>query len=202
MEPIPELIPLSYINQWAYCPRRFWYMYVYGEMAHNSYVQRGVMNHEQVHTPGYATTQTDVIARRSVTVYSYTLGISGVCDLVEEHADGEWVPVEYKQGRRGQWMNDQAQLCAQALCLEEMTGKTIHKGSLFYFGDRRREEVLFTPALRTTTRALIDAMRYALALGELPPHTEQPARCKGCSLVDICLPDETRLLQSTSNQEL
>jgi CRISPR-associated exonuclease Cas4 len=176
-------------------------MYVYGEMVHNSYVQRGVINHEQVHTPGFATTQADVVARRSVAVYSYTLGISGVCDLVEEHAGGEWVPVEYKQGRRGQWMNDQAQLCAQALCLEEMTGKTIGRGSLFYFGDRRREEVNFTPELRATTHALIYAMRYALALNELPPHTDQPARCKGCSLVDICLPTETRLLQNMAHQE-
>jgi CRISPR-associated exonuclease Cas4 len=200
METSLDRIPLSYINQWAYCPRRFWYMFVYGEMSYNSHVQRGVINHEQVHTPGYATTQTDVVARRSVAVYSDTLGISGVCDLVEEHGDGEWVPVEYKQGRRGQWMNDHAQLCAQALCLEEMTGKTIARGALFYFGDRRREEVILTPELRATTRALIHAMRYALALGELPPHTDQPARCKGCSLVDICLPTETRLLQSMAHE--
>jgi CRISPR-associated exonuclease Cas4 len=111
-----ELIPLSYINQWCYCPRRFWYMYVYGEMVTNSYVQRGVLNHDHVHTPGYATLGAEVV-RRSVAVYSYTLGISGVCDLIEEDANGSWLPVEYKQGRRGQWMNDQAQLCAQALCL-------------------------------------------------------------------------------------
>jgi CRISPR-associated exonuclease Cas4 len=81
-----------------------------------------------------------------------------------------------------------------------MTGKTIARGALFYFGDRRREEVSFTLDLRATTRALIQAMRYALALDEIPPHTDQPARCKGCSLVDICLPSEIRLLQSLDRQ--
>lgn len=199
METDIELIPLSFINQWAYCPRRFWYMFVYGEMTLNSHVQRGVLNHEQVHTPGYASTQGEGTVRRAVAVYSDTLGISGICDLVEEHTRGEWVPVEYKQGRRGHWMNDHAQLCAQALCLEEMSGKRIERGALFYFGDRRREEVIFTPELRAATRNLIQAMRHALASGELPPHTDQPARCKGCSLADICLPNETRLLQTTSH---
>ena len=201
MEIGAELIPLSYINQWAYCPRRFWYMYVHGEMTINSHVQRGVINHEQVHTPGYATTAEQVVVRRSVAVYSYTLGISGVCDLIEEHADGVWIPVEYKQGRRGHWVNDHAQLCAQALCLEEMTGKTLARGRLFYFDDHRREEVQFTPELRSTTRALLQAMRYALAVDTLPPHTEQTARCKGCSLVDICLPTEIRLLQTLPTAE-
>ena len=131
-----DLLPLSYINQYAYCPRRFWYMYVQAEMIENAHVLRGVINHENVNAPGYATDTEGVVLRRRVYVYSHMLGVSGICDLVEEHPDGRLVPVEYKQGQQGKWGNDQAQLCAQALCLEEMTGRPIDAGSIFYFGSR------------------------------------------------------------------
>lgn len=189
-----ELLPLSYVNQFAYCPRRFWYMYVEGEMVENAHVTRGVVSHERVHTEGYETTAPGVVTRRAVHVYSRDLGVSGICDVVEEDAAGNLTPVEYKQGRRGQWQNDHAQLCAQALCLEEMTGRTIVRGYLFYFGDRRREEVVFDDALRATTVALLTAMQTTVALGELPPHTSQRARCNGCSLYEVCLPKEVELL--------
>ena len=195
-----ELLPLSYINQFDYCARRFWYIYVQGQMVENVHVLRGNINHERAHTPGYETIPTGVTIHRQVHVYSYALGINGVCDLLEEHADGRLVPVEYKQGQQGKWNNDQAQLCAQALCLEEMTvGKkypAITHGFIFYFGSRRRVEVPFTPQLRDTTRQLITAMQQALAAGQLPAHTAQRQRCNGCSLVDICLPKETEVLIS------
>jgi CRISPR-associated exonuclease Cas4 len=187
------LLPLSYINQYAYCPRRFWYMHVEGEMIENAHVARGVASHERVHTEGYETLASGVVARRSVQVYSYSLGISGICDLVEEAADGTLTPIEYKQGKRGRWSNDQAQLCAQALCLEEMTGRAVPRGFLFYFGDRRREEVIFTPELRALTVDVIQAMQRALAIGAIPPHTTQRARCNGCSLYDVCLPKEMEI---------
>lgn len=193
-----DLLPLSYINQYAYCARRFWYMAVQGEMVENQHVVRGVVNHAHVHNEGYATVATGVVVRRAVQVYSHSLGISGVCDIVEEDAAGELTPVEYKQGRRGQWQNDHAQLCAQALCLEEMTGRPIRHGFIFYFGDRRREEVLFDASLRATTTALITAMHTALGRGELPPHTSQRARCRGCSLAVVCLPAEVELLTAGS----
>ena len=189
-----DLLPLSYINQYAYCPRRFWYMYVQAEMAENVHVLRGIVNHEHVNEPGYQTQPSGVIAHRRVHVYSYTLGITGICDLVEEAADGTLAPVEYKQGQQGKWTNDQAQLCAQALCLEEMTGKTIPRGAIFYFGSRRREEVPFTPELRAGTEAIIHAMQRAVALDVIPAHTDNRARCRGCSLYDICLPEETEFL--------
>lgn len=184
-------LPLSFINQYAYCPRRFWYMHVEGEMIENAHVARGVANHERVHTEGYETTASGVIVRRSVQVYSHTLGVSGICDIVEEAADGTLTPIEYKQGQRGRWSNDHAQLCAQALCLEEMTGHSVSRGIIFYFGDRRREEVIFTPELRALTMGLIQAMQRVVTIGKIPPHTEQRARCNGCSLYDVCLPKET-----------
>jgi CRISPR-associated exonuclease Cas4 len=184
-------LPLSFINQYAYCPRRFWYMYVEAEMIENAHVARGVAHHERVHAQGYETTAPGVVARRSVQVYSHRLGVSGVCDIVEETGGGTRPPLEDKQGQRGRWSNDHAQLCAQALCLEEMTGRNVPRGFLFYFGDRRREEVLFTPELRSMTLNLIQAMQRVVALGVIPPCTDQRTRCNGCSLYDVCLPKET-----------
>lgn len=189
-----EQLPLSYINHFDYCPRRFWYIYAQGQMVVNAHVLRGNINHERADTPGYETDRAGVTIHRRVYIVSHKLAISGICDLLEEHTDGSLVPVEYKQGKRGKWTNDQAQLCAQALCLEEMTGKTIEHGSIFYFGSRRRVEVTFDAYLRNTTQQLITQMHYAVAEGKIPPHTEQRQRCRGCSLYDICLPKETDLL--------
>lgn len=191
----PDPMPLSYINQYAYCPRRFWYMYVQAEMVENVHVLRGVLNHERADTPGYEAGPAGVTVHRRVYVFSHRLGITGFCDLLEEDGEGNLSPVEYKQGKMGQWHNDQAQLCAQALCLEEMTGRSIQRGAIFYFGSRRRVEVDFSPALRQETEALIEAMQRLLALETIPPHTDVRQRCRGCSLIDLCLPDETRQLQ-------
>ena len=193
-ELVTDLLPLSYINQFAYCPRRFWYMYVQGEMKENAHVLRGVINHERAHTPGYETIPAGVTIHRRVYVYSHTLGITGYTDLLEEQADGRLVPVEYKQGQQGKWSNDEAQLCAQALCLEEMTGKTISEGAIFYFGSRRRVMVAFTEALRDQTRRYIQQMQWTLAHGNTPAHTDQRQRCNGCSLYEVCLPKEMDIL--------
>ena len=189
-----DYLPLSYINQFAYCPRRFWYMCVQGEMVENAHVLRGIQNHAHAHTPGYETAARGVRVHRRLHVVSHALRISGMCDLVEEAPDGSLRPVEYKQGRQGKWHNDQAQLCAQAICLEEMTGRPVPDGQIFYFGSRHRVDVRFDDALRTLTRGLVAAMHTALAAGVIPPHTDKRARCRGCSLSDICLPAETEEL--------
>lgn len=191
-----ELLPLSYINQFDYCARRFWYMYVQGEMHENVHVLRGVINHERAHTPGYESAPANVTIHRRVAVRSQRLGLSGFCDLLEEHADGQLVPVEYKQGQQGKWGNDEAQLCAQALALEEMTGKPIAQGAIFYFGSRRRVVVAFSAELRAHTMALAQAMHRVVANGVIPAHTAQRQRCQGCSLVEVCLPLETEKLIS------
>jgi CRISPR-associated exonuclease Cas4 len=197
-ELVTDLLPLSYINQFAYCPRRFWYMYVQGEMKENAHVLRGVINHERAHTPGYETIPAGVTIHRRVYVYSHTLGITGYTDLLEEQADGRLVPVEYKQGQQGKWSNDEAQLCAQALCLEEMTGKSITEGAIFYFGSRRRVTVTFTESLRAQTRQYIQQMQWALAHDHIPTHTDHRERCRGCSLIDVCLPIETEKLKQAT----
>src|SRR5690606_4256559 len=92
-----ELLPISVLNQWAYCPRRFWYMHVQEEMAENVHVVRGVLDHAHVHTPGDESAAPGVRHHRRLYVYSHRLGIGGFCDLVEEYADGRLAPVEYKE---------------------------------------------------------------------------------------------------------
>jgi CRISPR-associated exonuclease Cas4 len=154
---------------------------------------------------------------RSVYLYANQLGVSGKADVIEER-NGEIYPVEHKKGkrrvgaspqeysspvrdcnehkkgRRGQWTNDALQLCAQALCLEEMTGRHVEKGYLYYAATGRRQEVVFTPELRQQTLATIAAVRQLIDSGKRPPNPYTP-RCKGCSLYDICLPRETAKLQ-------
>jgi len=176
-------------------------MYVQGEMKENAHVLRGVINHARAHTPGYETIPTGVTIHRRVYVYSHTLGISGYTDLLEEHADGQLVPVEYKQGQQGKWQNDEAQLCAQALCLEEMTGNPIREGAIFYFGSRRRVTVAFAASLRDQTRRYIQQLQWTLAHDQIPAHTDQPQRCNGCSLYEVCLPKETAQLQRDGGGE-
>ena len=91
-------------------------------------------------------------------------------------------------------MNDQIQLCAQALCLEERTGQAVERGEIFYWRSRRRVEVAFTPQLRARTKATVARAIALLQAGKVPPPTEQRAKCRDCSLEPICLPREVQIL--------
>lgn len=185
----PDFLPLSFLNQFSYCPRRFWLMYVQNEMEISAPVLEGSLRHERAHQPGQ---ETDELGRewRSVYVWSETLRISGIADFVEER-DGQLVPVEHKRGRMGQWLNDHVQLCAQALCLEERTGMSVFQGEIFYWANRRRERVPIDDALRTHTLDIIRQVFALLDQAVLPRPLEHPAKCRDCSLEPICLPRET-----------
>ncbi len=191
MEP-PDYLPLSYLNQLCYCPRRFWYMYVQGELAVNAAMLDGTLRHQRADEPGSERTEDGRTIRRLL-VYSDRLRLTGFCDLVEE-TDGGLRPVEYKRGKQGRWENEQVKLCAQALCLEERTGHTVASGEIFYFRSRHRIVVPFGPELRAETEATVSRAFDLLAAGELPPHTDQRVRCGECSIEPICLPAETRAL--------
>jgi CRISPR-associated exonuclease Cas4 len=128
------------------------------------------------------------------------LGIAGKADVIEERA-GEIYPIEYKKGHRGKWTNDALQLCAQALCLEEMLGRTVDRGFIYYAATGRRQEVLFTPELRQQTLDTIAVVCHLLDSGERPPNPYTP-RCKGCSLYDICLARKTARLQHSIGVDL
>lgn len=188
----PDYLPISMLNQLEYCPRRFWLMFVQGEMEVNVPVLDGTLRHERAHEGGRER-EGDTVRQRRVYVYSDALRLTGFIDVVEE-SEGEVYPVEYKRGRMGRWLNDHIQLCAQALCLEERTGKTIEHGYLFYFRSRRRERVDFTPELRTRTRASIQRAFELLERGQMPLPTEKRAKCRDCSLEPVCLPREVRML--------
>ena len=191
----PEYIPISMINALAYCPRRFGYEFIQAEMLVNEHVAEGTLRHQGVDLGGKEWIGAAVQQRR-VYVWSERLKLAGLCDLIEERA-GQIERVEYKKGRPGRWASDHAQLCAQALCLEERLGITIAQGAIFYFATRRREVVAFTPALRATVEQLAAEAQRLVAAGTLPPPTDTRAKCRDCSLQPLCLPDELRLLHGT-----
>jgi CRISPR-associated exonuclease Cas4 len=192
-----EYLPISMLNQYAYCPRRFWLMYVQGEMVINAPVLEGTLQHERVHSGGQAREEGEVRYRR-LYLWSDRLQVSGFADLVEERA-GVLVPVEYKHGKQGRWSNDQIQLCAQALCLEERTGTSVPAGQIFYWGSRRRVAVAFDAALRAETESVI-ANIQALLVSGVSPNPEQPyAKCRECSLEPVCLPREVKQLRETGD---
>ena len=131
---------------------------------------------------------------RSVAVKSHKLQLTGKLDLleIEGKPPTKYFPVEYKRGKPKIEDWDKIQLCAQALCLEEMREVHIDEGALWYWQVRKREPVLFDDVLRGVTRAAIEGAHKILASGSTPPPTDQKKRCKACSLVDLCGPDTFR----------
>ncbi|SRR3989441_601427 len=193
-----EMLPISSLNALEYCPRKFYYQFVQGEMLINEFVLEGTLVHQRVHQEGTHTTAEGEMQTTRLYLYSEALHLTGFADVIEERA-GVLVPVEYKHGHQGQWLNDQVQLCAQALCLEErQSGKAlIPHGYIYYAGSRRRVQVPFTQQLRARTKAAI-AQALQVASLETPPAPlagKMAARCPNCSLLPLCLPDEVRLLQ-------
>lgn len=195
----PESIPISALNALEYCPRRFYYQFVQGDTLVNEYVLEGTLLHRRVHQEGERTTGEGEQTITRLYLYSETLRIAGYTDVIEAK-EGVFIPVEYKHGKEGRWLNDAVQLCAQALCLEERQPDQprLTYGYIFYQGSRRRVQVMFTAELRERTLATI-AHAFQVATLETPPQPLSGAdvvRCPGCSLLPLCLPDEVLLLQS------
>lgn len=197
MRELPDYLPLSYLNQLSYCPRRFWLMYYQSEIEINAPMLEGTLRHQRAHQPGQEKDENGRVFH-SVHVWSDTLRVAGIADFVEEH-NGLLVPVEHKRGRMGHWINDHAQLCAQAMCLEERTGIEVPVGEIFYWGNRRRERVEFTEDLREHTRSIVTQAFTLLADGRMPMPIDNTAKCRDCSMEPICLPRETlKLLKEDS----
>ncbi len=194
-----EMIPISSLNAFEYCPRSFYYQFVQGEMLVNEFVLEGQLAHQRVHQAGTHTTAEGEIETTRLYLYSEALHLTGFADVIEERG-GMFFPVEYKHGHQGTWLNDHIQLCAQALCLEErQPGKPlIPEGYIFYVGSRRRVQVKFSTELRKKTRATIAQALKVAALETPPPPLSGKlvVRCPPCSLLPLCLPEEVRLLQS------
>jgi CRISPR-associated exonuclease Cas4 len=186
-----ELIPISALNHYLYCPRRAALIHVEGIFVDNYHTLLGDIVHEHADLPGYEVAK-DVTLLRALPVFSDRLGLSGKCDVIEQHPDGSLLPVEYKKGKRRQFENDDAQLCAQALCLEEMLGIPIQRGAVFHAESKRRREVIFTPELRSLTEQAISELHRLIDAEQVPPAQFKPA-CEECSLFNICLPRVTSL---------
>ena len=203
------LIPARALNQVTYCPRLYWLQYVEGLMVINEHVEDGVVKHGRVNDPKAALRprkERDTIHTRSVSLASEALGLTGKLDLIEEK-EGEIYPVEYKRsvaptdanGQATYWDNDAVQLCAQGLLLEEHLGQQVSSAFLYYIGSKSRVRVPLDGALRQQTFDAIARIR-AIAAADQPPPPLPPDlahRCRGCSLLTICQPEETRYLQET-----
>ena len=184
-----ERFPLSAINQYLYCPRRAGLIHVEGTFSDNQHTVLGQIIHEQADVSGYETVK-GVTLLRALPVWSDRFGLSGKCDIVERHSDGSLVPVEFKKGKRRKFDNDDAQLCAQALCLEEMFGVPVSRGAIFHAKSKRRREVEFTHQLRLLTEQAIEAV-HQLIEDEMVPKAVHKPQCSECSLFDHCLPEIT-----------
>jgi len=179
-------IMLSALQHWSYCPRQCALIHVEQAFDENVFTMRGNAAHERVDDPGFETFE-GVRAERALPVWSDRLGLVGKCDVVEFHPDGRIYPVEYKHGPKREKSHDDIQLAAQAMCLEEMTGKVITHGAIYHHGSRRRREVAITQELRDKVEETVNAIRAMMASGKLPPPVND-ARCKECSLKEICQP--------------
>jgi CRISPR-associated exonuclease Cas4 len=156
-------INVSALNQYAYCPRRCGLIYLEGEFANNLHTQRGNAEHERVDRASHATARDGARIEYALPIWSDRLGLIGKCDVVEFWPDGTVYPVEYKHGPRRAWLNDDIQLAAQALCLEEMLQVKIERAAIFHAGSNRRREVQITAALRNEVEGAVTAIRGMLA---------------------------------------
>lgn len=191
-------LPLSKINTFVYCPRRFYLEYMAGEERANLHIEEGQRLHESVDTRAVELKRGETLVSRRVYVASEELRAAGFIDLVEE-SGGTLCPIEYKKGKQGDWLNDKVQLCAQGLALEEMSGKPVPHGYLYYLASRRRQQVDFTDELRHLTRqAVAEAHRLAEDGNTIPDPLDSP-KCNGCSVAPICLPDEVLYLEQKTS---
>jgi CRISPR-associated exonuclease Cas4 len=163
-------------------------MFCAGGFVDNRYTIEGTGLHERVHTVGEGSRE-ETWQVRAIWLKSERYRLIGKSDLLEE-TDGQWYPIEYKRGHKGEYDNDELQVCAQALCLEEMLGKTISLGYVYYAQSHQRQAVEITDALRQETIATIQSVTTLIETGRMPPAIYAP-RCKGCSLYSQCMPKAT-----------
>jgi CRISPR-associated exonuclease Cas4 len=180
-------IMISALQHYSYCPRQCALIHQEQVFDENVYTLRGRAVHERVDEPE-SQLEDGVRVERALPLYSERLGLTGKADVVEIHAGNAPYPVEYKHGQRRPKEHDDIQLAAQAMCLEEMTGKTVTHGAIYHHGSRRRREVEITAALRKQVEETTAAVRALLQSGKLPPPVNDE-RCRHCSLNENCQPE-------------
>ncbi|MHB1882352.1 MAG: CRISPR-associated protein Cas4 [Acidithiobacillus sp.] len=198
MEATEDPVPLSALQHWIYCPRQCGLIHLEQQFEDNVHTARGQAVHHLVDTPGYEVKR-GVRVERALPLWSDRFGLIGKADLVEFHPDGRIYPVEFKHGRKRGRIHDDIQLAAQAMCLEDMLGRPVPQGAIYHASSHRRREVDITEDLRALVRETADAIRAMLASGILPPPVND-ARCRECSLREICQPE--MLAQQTQMDRL
>ena len=194
-----DFLMLSGIQHFAFCRRQWALIHIEQQWAENLRTIEGEYLHERVHDQSIKEKRGELSVIRGMPVHSYSLGISGACDAVEfrqskagvpiSNYEGtyEIIPIEYKRGKPKKDDVDIVQLTAQAMCLEEMLVTTITKGYLFYGEIKHRQEVWFTEEIRNRVRCLTEEMQQLYKLHHTPK-VRVTAKCKSCSIKDLCLP--------------
>jgi len=182
-----DLLPISALQHLLFCPRQCALIHNEQLWAENYLTAQGQVLHQKAHEPKHET-RPGIRITRSLYLSSRTLGLRGIADIVEFHRDGTILPIEYKRGKPKANDCDRIQLCAQALCLEEMLDRPIPAGALFYGAKRRRTPVEFDSDLRSRTTTAAAELHTLIASGRTPTAIREP-KCDACSLLELCLPD-------------
>jgi len=182
-----EPLALSALEHWSYCPRQCCLIHAEQAFEENVHTLRGQAVHARTDEGGVEAGYDGRRIARAVPLWCDRLGLVGKSDVVEFLPDGTPYPVEYKHGKKREKLHDDIQLAAQALCLEEMTGKPVPLGAIYHATSHRRREVAITPALRQAVETCIAEVRTAMAAPTLPAPVNDK-RCRECSLIDLCQP--------------
>lgn len=194
-----DYLQLSGLQHFAFCRRQWALVHIEDQWAENFRTTDGHLMHEHVHDQEFRESRGDRLIVRGLAIHSAELGISGQCDAVEFYKDPEgillqgrdslWLPypVEYKRGRPKEYSADELQLCAQAMCLEEMLCCTVPEGALYYGEPRRRTVVRFTPELHRQVQDSLTEM-HELYKRRHTPRVKPSKACNACSLKELCLP--------------
>lgn len=199
-----DFLQLSGLQHFKFCRRQWALIHVENQWAENLRTVEGQIGHARAHDEQAVESRGDRLITRAVRVFSPTLGVSGTCDVVEYFRrmegislpgrEGLWqpFPIEYKHGQRSEHTAaDALQLCAQAMCLEEMLCCSIPEGAVYYEQTRRREPVSFTDELRLEVRSALEEMHSYLQRG-YTPRVKPTKGCNACSLKELCLPKMLR----------
>ena len=182
-----QVISISALQHYIYCPRQCGLIHLAQVWSENLHTQKGRREHDRVDVPEYEL-KAGMRIERALPVWSETLGLTGKCDAVEFHADGSVYPVEYKHGPRKKGLHDDIQLCAQAICLEEMLAVSIVEGAIYHVKSRRRRKVALNQGLRQVLLETVRAVHLMVESQKVPePHFGK--HCEQCSLQEKCMPD-------------
>ena len=191
---------ISGLKHFAFCRRRWALVHIEQLWNENALTLEGQYLHERVHDPDFTQLRGSTLLSRAMPVRSETLHITGECDMVELHRDpdgvpihgreGRWrlYPVEYKHGKPDPRGADELQLCAQAMCLEEMFVTDIPEGAIYYAEPRRRSRIALTPELRQQVRSALEEMHTLFARG-YTPRAKMTRACKSGSMAELCQPE-------------